>query len=364
MDQSQKSEINARGVLLATGGLATALALMLGMRGLELTTLSWQAFAVAVLATAVVQGILLLVALGGWGARIPFDPHYLYTPLVGALVLLALYMFLAPELRFMILLGWFVALLFMTGLGGFHAVVSLSGVMMLGYFAVGVVLDRGGYPLSLAFEAAVAASVFIISIYAGFVFERLKAERTEMRELRRRLAAMALTDPLTGLPNRRHFEDVLRAELDRVRRYGGRCTVAMVDVDRFKHYNDAVGHLGGDTALRELADVMRRELRLNDMVARFGGEEFALIMINASKAETVPILERLRLDVQEHPFRHRDLQPGGRLTVSAGVASYPEDGSSYEELLQRADEALYRAKRQGRNRTCLAESSTPSVAAS
>ena len=175
---------------------------------------------------------------------------------------------------------------------------------------------------------------------------------------------MALTDPLTQLPNRRHFEDVLRAELGRLRRYGGHCTVAMIDVDFFKHYNDAVGHMAGDTALRELADVMRRELRLNDMVARFGGEEFALIILSAGHEEALGIIERLRGDVQEHPFRHRDLQPGGRLTVSAGVASFPAAAVTYEALLQRADEALYRAKREGRNRTCVAETPPRRVAAS
>lgn len=354
MDPTQKSEIKARGVLLASGGLATALGLMLGMRLVDLTTLSFEAWLAAVVITGMVQAVLFTLAARGWDRFIRFDPHFLYTPLVGVLLLLALYMFLAPELRFIILLGWFVALLFMVGLGGFHGVVSLSGVMMLGYFAVGVSLQRDGYPLSLAFEAAVAISAFIISIYAGFVFEQLRAERNEMRDLRRRLADMALTDPLTGLPNRRHFEEVLRAELDRVRRHGGECTVAMVDVDYFKHYNDNVGHLAGDTALRELAGVMRRELRLHDMVARIGGEEFALIMINAGKDEAIPVIERLRHDVQEHPFRNRDTQPEGRLTVSAGVATFPEDGTTYEQLLKQADDALYRAKRRGRNRTCLA----------
>ncbi|MEJ2503567.1 MAG: GGDEF domain-containing protein, partial [Gemmatimonadota bacterium] len=176
------------------------------------------------------------------------------------------------------------------------------------------------------------------------------------RRLRERLANMALTDALTQLPNRRHFEQVLRGELDRVGRYGGRCAVAMVDVDFFKHYNDAAGHLAGDTVLREIAGVMRREVRLHDMVARFGGEEFAMIMINTSKEEAVPILERLRLDVEAHPFRQRDVQPSGRITVSAGLAGFPDDGASYEEVLKQADDALYRAKREGRNRVCVAGS--------
>ncbi|HSH46629.1 MAG TPA: GGDEF domain-containing protein [Longimicrobiales bacterium] len=357
MDELQKVQIRARGVLLASGGLATALLLILGVKGLGITGTSMEQWALAAGATAAVQGGLFVVALRGWDRPLRrWDPHFLFTPLLGAMLLLGMYMIVAPEIRFIILLGWFVALLFMVGLGGFHAVVVLSGIMTLAYFAVSVFLYREGYPLSLTYEAGIAGSVFIISMYAGVVFERLRHDRLEMRELRRRLADMALTDPLTQLPNRRHFEEVLRAELDRISRYGGQCTVAMVDVDAFKHYNDNVGHLAGDIALRELSDVMRRELRLHDMVARFGGEEFALIMINASKEEALPVLERLRLAVQEHPFRNRDTQPEGRLTVSAGMAAFPADGTTYDDLLKKADDALYQAKREGRNRVVMAPS--------
>ncbi len=99
---------------------------------------------------------------------------------------------------------------------------------------------------------------------------------------------------------------------------------------------------------------MRRELRLHDMVARYGGEEFAIIMINTGKEDALLILERLRIDVQEHPFRHRDIQPVGRITVSAGLACFPEDGTTYDDLLKAADDALYAAKRAGRNQVCLA----------
>lgn len=361
MDESLKRRVKVRGVLLATAGLAIALALILGVAGLGLTDITYAEWLLAVLVTGVVQVLLLGTAARGWDRRVSWDPHFLYVPLLGAILLLCLYAFLVPELRFIILLGWFVALLFMAGLGGFTAVVVLSAIMTLAYFGAALAVHQTGYPLYLTFEAGVAGSVFIISMYAGVVFERLRSDRREMMHLRRRLADMALSDPLTGLPNRRHFEEVLRAELDRVERYGGHCAVAMVDVDFFKHYNDNVGHLAGDMALRELADVMRRELRLHDMVARYGGEEFALIMINASKEEARPILERVRIDVQEHPFRHRDIQPAGRLTVSAGLAAFPEDGTTYEELLERADEALYRAKHAGRNRVALAREGVPAL---
>ena len=354
MKEDRKQEIKARGVALATSGLAMALLLILGMRVLGLVGITYEEWLWAAVGTGVVQGILLFVAYRGLDRHIPGDPHFLYTPLIGALALMVLYMFLAPEMRVMILFGWFVALLFMAGLGGFRAVVSLSALITAGYVGIAWILHQGGYPLSMAFEGAVAGSVFFISVYAGVVFERLRAERREMRDLRLRLADMALTDPLTQLPNRRHFEEVLRAELDRVRRYGGNCSVAIADVDFFKHYNDKLGHLAGDRALRELADVMRRELRLHDMVARFGGEEFSMIMINAGKDESFPILERIRAEVEDHPFRQRDIQPTGRLTISAGLAAFPDDGTTYEEILGQADEALYAAKHAGRNQVWVA----------
>ena len=349
MPDSPKAEIKARGIILATGGLATALLLILAMGVLGLADLSYESWLWAALATATLQGALLLIAVRGLDEHIPGDPHFLYAPLAGAILLLLLYVAVAPEIRVVILLGWFVALLFMAGLGGFRAVVGLSAIMSLGYFAITALLADRGFPLSVGFEAAVAGAVFVISIYAGFVFERLRSEREEMRRLRERLEDAALTDSLTQLPNRRHFEAVLRAELDRVARHGGRCAVAMVDVDYFKHYNDTAGHLAGDTVLRELALVMRRELRMHDMVARYGGEEFALMMIDASREEALPVLERIRLEVEAHPFRERDRQPGGRLTISAGLAAFPEDGADYDTILEQADEALYRAKRAGRN---------------
>jgi diguanylate cyclase (GGDEF)-like protein len=362
MRDRSRAEIKARGIALATGGLATMLVVILGIRVLGLSGLPYEHWLIAATATFLVQGGLLVIALRGLDRFIPGDRHFIYVPLVAAIGLLLLYLFLAPEVRFMILLGWFVALLFMAGLGGFHSVVVLSGIMTLGYFGVSALIISQGYPLTLAFEAAVAASAFIISIYAGFVFERLRMDRREMRRLRERLADMALTDALTQLPNRRHFEQVLRGELDRVARYGGRCAVAIVDVDFFKHYNDAAGHLAGDTVLRELAGVMRREVRLHDMVSRFGGEEFAMIMVNSSKEEAIPILERLRLEVEAHPFRQRDVQPAGRITVSAGLAAFPDDGVTYEEVLKEADDALYRAKREGRNRVRVAGQTLPDPA--
>lgn len=170
-----------------------------------------------------------------------------------------------------------------------------------------------------------------------------------MQKLRRRLAEMALTDPLTELPNRRRFEEIVRGELARIQRYGGQCSLVMIDVDYFKNYNDTLGHLAGDVILKELAQLMREQLRLSDVLARYGGEEFGMIMINTPKDEAFRAVERLRRVIAEHPFRGAHVQPGKQLTISAGVACAPQDGLRYEDLVDRADGALYAAKRKGRN---------------
>jgi two-component system cell cycle response regulator len=123
----------------------------------------------------------------------------------------------------------------------------------------------------------------------------------------------------------------------------------MIDVDFFKNYNDTWGHLAGDAALRDLAELLRQRLRASDVLVRYGGEEFGLVMKRTPRDEAVRIVERLRVAVSSHPFR-RNGTDAAALTISAGVAGAPADASEYETLVRSADEALYEAKRLGRNR--------------
>lgn len=347
--EAWRARAKAHGVALAGLGLMVALALMLAMKLAGYSDITYAHLLLAAAATAAVQTSLWAVPRLRLDRHLPGDPHYLFTPMLGAVALLGLYMYFAPELRLLMLVGWFVALLFLAGLGGFVEVLVLSAMMAAVYLLVAVVLQRQGVQVRLGFDASVAALLFVLSMYAGVVFERLRRDRLEARELRMRLAALALTDALTELPNRRHFEQRLEVELDRVRRYGGRCTVALLDVDWFKHYNDTLGHPAGDIVLKELAVVMRRELRMHDLVARYGGEEFAVIMVNTDRQEAVQAIERLRSVVERYPFRDREVQPSGRVTVSAGLASFPEDADRREQLLRAVDKALYAAKHAGRN---------------
>jgi diguanylate cyclase (GGDEF)-like protein len=130
-------------------------------------------------------------------------------------------------------------------------------------------------------------------------------------------------------------------------------SLVMADVDNFKNYNDTLGHVKGDRALSEIARILRGKSRKFDTVARYGGEEFAIVMPGTSKENARLFAERLRNEVERTYADEEDIAPEKRLSISCGVASFPEDASSKEELISRADLALYEAKRSGKNRTCL-----------
>ena len=170
-------------------------------------------------------------------------------------------------------------------------------------------------------------------------------------KLREKLRDLSIRDPLTGLLNRRYMEESLERELHRARRREFTLGVVMLDVDHFKRFNDTFGHEAGDLVLRELGQFLRQNVRDSDIACRFGGEEFTLILPEASPGALLQRLEQLRAGVAGLQVMHQG-QPLGPITVSLGVATYPEHGETVESLLQGADRALYRAKREGRNRVC------------
>lgn len=175
------------------------------------------------------------------------------------------------------------------------------------------------------------------------------ADVTERRLAELRLERLANTDELTGLPNRRHFLELVRAEMVRSRRFGKSLCVAMVDIDDFKKINDTHGHGVGDLALQHVARTLMGSRRAVDMVGRLGGEEFCILFPEAELADGVTAAQRVVRGVADSVFEHEGLRL--RLTVSAGLAEYAEE-ESLDELLKRSDEALYEAKRSGKNRVC------------
>lgn len=170
--------------------------------------------------------------------------------------------------------------------------------------------------------------------------------------LHRETQRLAVTDGLTGLANRRAFDAHLDEEIRRARRYHRPLSLIMADIDHFKHYNDTHGHPQGDIVLQELAAVLRGAVRETDLLARYGGEEFVVILPETDKEGALNVAEKVHAAIAAHPFPLCESQPGGRLTISLGVAAFPEDLPEPVDLVMRADHALYRAKREGRDRVC------------
>lgn len=162
-------------------------------------------------------------------------------------------------------------------------------------------------------------------------------------------------DGLTGVLNKRVVRHRFGELLLEARESGGSVAVFLFDIDHFKNYNDVNGHLAGDNALRTLARIVSDTIRAGDVFGRFGGEEFLLVMRNLKPAQAMRAATNVARRVSAHQFPCGERQPLGRLTVSGGVACYPEDGGSSVELLRLADEALYRAKKAGRDRVFRAQ---------
>jgi diguanylate cyclase (GGDEF)-like protein len=174
-------------------------------------------------------------------------------------------------------------------------------------------------------------------------------------ELVQRQDQNALTDALTGLYNRRFFNQLLGKEMSISRRHDQTFSLLMADVDHFKQYNDRFGHTAGDKALQGIAQALKNTARSHDYLIRYGGEEFAVILPKASRRAAAIAAERHRRAVEEAHFYGQTEMPGGNLTISVGLANVPEDAFHASDLVNRADLALYEAKRGGRNRIRLSD---------
>jgi len=163
------------------------------------------------------------------------------------------------------------------------------------------------------------------------------------------LAQIAFQDHLTGLANYRYFMRRFQEEIKRADRYRHLLSVLMLDLDHFKRFNDTFGHPAGNKALESVAANLRSQVRETDLVSRYGGEEFAIILPETTKYEAADLCNRIRIRVESTMIELPDVEPQ-RVTVSAGLATYPRDARSAESVLASADEALYASKKAGRNR--------------
>jgi len=176
--------------------------------------------------------------------------------------------------------------------------------------------------------------------------------REDFEEVLRHVAV----DPLTGIANRRHIHDRYERELRRARRYQKDLTVLAIDLDRFKEINDTFGHAAGDRVLVEVARRLLETCRETDAIGRTGGDEILVLLPETKAEDALPLAERLRRRVGEEPVSIDDEGGKVRVSLSIGMASFPRDGRDAETILARADEALYRSKRGGRDAVSVAES--------
>jgi diguanylate cyclase (GGDEF)-like protein len=186
--------------------------------------------------------------------------------------------------------------------------------------------------------------------------DELAASNAALSEKNRELRELSVTDGLTGLYNHKHLLETLATEVARCRRLKHPFSILMIDLDHFKEYNDTHGHLAGDAVLSRISALFKESIRNIDYAARYGGEEFCLLLPEVGIDGAVRAAERIRLLVAGETFGSED-QPAS-VTVSIGVAEFPEHGDGPEALIATADAALYDAKRRGRNRVVQAGSRT------
>jgi diguanylate cyclase (GGDEF)-like protein len=178
----------------------------------------------------------------------------------------------------------------------------------------------------------------------------LALERAEWQAKASEFQLMSITDPLTGLPNRRYLEERITEEVNRSKRYQYPMSFLMIDIDDFKQYNDKSGHQAGDLALQITAHGLKGALRSADVASRYGGEEFCILLPQTPLAEAGVIAERIRERIEQTHYPHAKTQPLGAVTISIGVATFSPSINTAEQIIWAADRALYDAKNHGKNR--------------
>ncbi len=182
------------------------------------------------------------------------------------------------------------------------------------------------------------------------VYTELTASALQRVRLMDATRRAAITDALTGVYNRRFFDEMLKKQIALAKRHNESLALVLADLDHFKNLNDTYGHIAGDQALQQIAGIMLNSIRSSDVLARYGGEEFVIIMPTINMANALKKAEGIRQQVESVDFNVKAPGQFAKITISIGVASFPEHGSEYDTLVDAADRALYKAKKGGRNR--------------
>jgi diguanylate cyclase (GGDEF)-like protein len=315
----------------------------------------WVVLAFLAVAVSSSMGFWVCIRLG-WNLRLK-DPGMLLPQMASGWAVQLVFLAIAPEL----------ALLFLVSLlvGFNHAMISFDARQFIGAFLIQVVgtgtalfiaADRFSYPGTSAADIAILWLFFCLCTYRltaiGTQFSLLRTKLSQKNQLLSESVAkveeLASHDELTGILNRRSFMRQIESERVRCERSKQRFCVVILDIDHFKHVNDRFGHPVGDVVLKEFCTVVGACMRSADVFARYGGEEFIVLLPAPTDQQAGQwAAERVRRAIEFHDWSRST--PGSTLTASAGAACW-EVGETIEHLLSRADQALYRAKRQGRNR--------------
>ncbi len=245
-------------------------------------------------------------------------------------------------------------------------VLPLVGLVLLTSFLVARNLLRPVFKLSEAAKEISAGDLEVsLPVHGNDEMADLTRAFNEMtlrvRESQRTLESLAITDGLTGLYNRRHFEDTVDKDLRLCERDGRTSSLLLLDLDHFKEYNDHWGHTQGDTELKRVAAAVKDSIRATDMAFRYGGEELAVLLHSCPKGQAAQVAEKIRQAVRAPSVKPGALE-GRTTTISIGVSTFPDDAHGVRELVDAADGALYAAKDQGRDRVMLAKPIPPAPA--
>ncbi|MCK4837071.1 MAG: GGDEF domain-containing protein, partial [Candidatus Aminicenantes bacterium] len=214
---------------------------------------------------------------------------------------------------------------------------------------VGLIVPSQKLVTLIAFDIILIVSFFI----SAFLSKNMRKNEKILQQLLKKTRELSITDGLTNLYNQTHFFEMLKHEIEQSRRYKQVFSLIIFDVDDFKKYNDNNGHIYGSRALEQIGSIMKKIFRSSDILARYGGDEYVIILPNTDKVGAFLAADRLRERVENEEFYGEKRQPKGKITISLGITGFPEHGNTVEEILSNADKALYRVKKMGGNRTII-----------
>ena len=271
------------------------------------------------------------------------------------LLVFSLTVFFSGGLASPIIALMIVYIMISTFLVDYHKALRYTLASMVLLLAIAVLQEGRGFFSGTQVTSLLAYHFMFIFTYfvSGYLSKNLHRNEELLKEVLQQTRELSVTDGLTGLYNQMHFFELLDRETKNSQRHDMSYTLIIFDVDHFKNFNDSNGHLRGSETLKNIAALMKRKFRSTDLLAKYGGDEFVIILPQTDKVGAYLAAERLREAVEREPFPGAETQPQKKITISIGLATYPEHGLSDDEILNRADRALYFAKESGRNRTII-----------